>query len=83
MTCERRPIRSAKTVVAAQKAWAKYLGETTHEKAFPSDKAGKVTIETVLVPPGKYFRGEGKSGFPVGCRGRTRLIRRIPRSEGT
>lgn len=51
----------AKTVAVAQKAWAKRLGETSHEKTLPLDKAGKVTVEMVLIPPGKYYRGEGKS----------------------
>jgi formylglycine-generating enzyme required for sulfatase activity len=55
----------AMTVVAAQKAWAKYLGEKSHEKVFPLDKAGNVTIEMVLLPPGKYYRGEGKSAVVV------------------
>ncbi|OWK38600.1 bifunctional serine/threonine-protein kinase/formylglycine-generating enzyme family protein [Fimbriiglobus ruber] len=49
----------AETVRAAQKAWAKYLGETSHEKSFPLDKDGQVMIDMVLVPPGKYYRGEG------------------------
>ena len=50
----------AKTVVASQKAWARYLGEGHPEKAFPLDKSGKVTIEMVLLPPGKYCRGDEK-----------------------
>jgi len=45
------------TVRAAQKAWAKFLGEKSHEKTMALDKAGKVLIEMVLVPPGKYYRG--------------------------
>ena len=52
-------------VSSVQRAWAKHLGETSHEKAFPLDKAGKVTIEMVLIPPGKYHRGEGKSATVV------------------
>lgn len=51
----------AKTVRASQIAWAKYLEETDHNKTFPLDTAGKVTIEMVLIPPGKYYRGEGKN----------------------
>ncbi|MBM3997870.1 MAG: formylglycine-generating enzyme family protein, partial [Planctomycetes bacterium] len=50
----------ARAVVSAQKAWAKYLGETSHEKTFPLDKAGKTTIDMVLLPPGKYYRGDEK-----------------------
>lgn len=51
----------ATTVVAAQQAWAQQLGEASHEKTFSLDATGKTTIEMVLIPPGKYFRGEGKS----------------------
>ena len=51
----------AKAIVSAQEAWAKHLGEKAHEKTLPLDKAGKVTVEVVLLPPGKYHRGEGKS----------------------
>jgi len=47
----------ARTVRAAQVAWAKFLGEKSHEKTMALDKAGKVLIEMVLVPPGKYYRG--------------------------
>ncbi len=47
----------AATVRAAQVAWAKFLGEKSHEKTMALDKAGKVLIEMVLVPPGKYYRG--------------------------
>ena len=38
-------------------AWAKFLGEKSHEKTMALDKGGKVLIEMVLVPPGKYCRG--------------------------
>ncbi|MBM3348006.1 MAG: hypothetical protein FJY55_16180, partial [Betaproteobacteria bacterium] len=51
----------AKTVAQAQKAWAAHLGEKGHEKTMPLDKGGKLTVELVLIPPGKYHRGEGKS----------------------
>ncbi len=47
----------AKTVLAAQKAWAEYLGETSHIKSFPLTKDGTVTVEMCLIPPGKYYRG--------------------------
>lgn len=55
----------AKTCLAAQIAWAKHLGEASHEKSFPLDKNGKVMIEMVLLPPGKYHRGEGNSATVV------------------
>lgn len=55
----------AKTVAASQKAWAKHLGEPSHEKAFPLDKTGKTTVEMILLPPGKYNRGEGKSAVVI------------------
>lgn len=55
----------AKTVIASQQAWAKYLGEASHEKTFSLDTAGKVTIEMVLIPPGKYYRGEGNSAVVI------------------
>jgi formylglycine-generating enzyme required for sulfatase activity len=55
----------AETVRASQIAWAKYMGESSHEKAFPLDKAGKVKIEMVLVPPGKYYRGEEKKAMLI------------------
>lgn len=55
----------ARAVVLAQKAWAKHLGEKSHEKTLPLDRAGKVTVEVILVPPGKYYRGEGKSATLV------------------
>jgi formylglycine-generating enzyme required for sulfatase activity len=48
---------NARTVRAAQVAWAKFLGEKSHEKTMALDKAGKVLMEMVLVPPGKYYRG--------------------------
>ena len=51
----------AKAVVASQKAWARSLGETSHQRAFPLDKAGKVTVEMILLPPGKYYRGDEKN----------------------
>ena len=53
------------TVVAAQKAWANYLGEKSHEKTFPLDKQGSVNIEMILIPPGKYYRGEGKDAVII------------------
>jgi hypothetical protein len=40
----------AKTVLAAQQAWARHLGEASHEKSFPLDKTGKVTVEMILLP---------------------------------
>ncbi|MGL6073275.1 MAG: formylglycine-generating enzyme family protein [Fimbriiglobus sp.] len=46
------------TVLAAQKAWAKFLGEPSFVKSFPLTKDGKTTIETCLVPPGKYYHGK-------------------------
>jgi len=55
----------AATVLASQKAWAKHLGEVNHEKTFLLDKSGKITIEMVLLPPGKYNRGEGKNAVVV------------------
>jgi L-fuconolactonase len=55
----------AATVIASQKAWAKYLGETSHEKSFPLDAARSATIDMILVPPGKYFRGDEKSPVVV------------------
>lgn len=55
----------AKTVVAAQQSWAKYLGEASPTKAFPLDKAGKVLVEMVLLPPGKYHRGEGNGAAVI------------------
>ena len=55
----------AETVLASQKAWAKHFGETNHEKAFPLDKTGKTTVEMILLPPGKYYRGEGKSAVVI------------------
>ena len=61
LDCTRPEGADAKTVVEVQRAWAKHLGEKSHEKVLPLDKAGKVTVEVVLLPPGKYYRGEGKS----------------------
>ena len=55
----------ARTVAAAQKAWAEYLGEKGYAKTLPLDRAGMVTVEMVLVPPGKYYRGEGKGAVLV------------------
>lgn len=51
---------NARTVLLAQKAWAKYLGEGNYEKAFPLDRTGKTTIDVVLLPPGKYYSGDEK-----------------------
>lgn len=56
----------AATVLAAQKAWAAFLKEKNHEKAFALDKAGKAMIDMILLPPGKYWRGEpGKDAMAV------------------
>ncbi|OWK40319.1 protein of unknown function DUF323 [Fimbriiglobus ruber] len=49
----------ARTVLASQKAWAKFLIEPSHEKSFTLDMTGKVTIDMILLPPGKYYRGDG------------------------
>ena len=51
----------AHEVRSAQKSWAKYLGEPSHEKTFPLVPKDKVSIEMVLIPPGKYYRGEGRN----------------------
>jgi len=48
---------NAKTIRAAQVAWAKYLNEPGHEKAMYLDADKKIAIEMVLIPPGKYYRG--------------------------
>jgi len=56
---------SAETVASAQKAWAKYLGEMSHDKAFVLDKEKKTKVSMILVPPGKYYRGEGKNAAVV------------------
>ncbi len=61
LDCTKPEGTDAKTVVESQRAWAKHLGERSHEKALSLDKADKVTVDMVLIPPGKYFRGEGKS----------------------
>jgi len=53
------------TVAAAQKSWAKYLGESGPKKSFPLDRDGKVKVEMILVPPGKYYRGEGRNAVVV------------------
>jgi len=53
------------TVLAAQKAWADYIGEPSHEKSFPLDRKGTTRIEMVLVPPGAYYRGERKNAVAV------------------
>jgi formylglycine-generating enzyme required for sulfatase activity len=55
----------AKTVAAAQLAWARHLGEASHEKSFPLDAGGKTVIEMTLLPPGKYFRGEGSAAVLI------------------
>lgn len=47
----------AEPVLTAQRAWASYLGEVSHRRHFPLDEAGKVTVEMILLPPGKYYRG--------------------------
>lgn len=50
---------NTKTVVAAQRAWAKYLAEVSHEKVLTLDLAGKVNVSMVLIPPSNYYRVEG------------------------
>ena len=55
----------AESVRRAQTAWAKYLGEDGIEKSFPLDRDGKVRIEMILIPPGRYFRGEGKNAVAI------------------
>ena len=47
---------NTKTVVAAQRAWAKYLAEVSHEKVLTLDLAGKVNVSMVLIPPSNYYR---------------------------
>jgi formylglycine-generating enzyme required for sulfatase activity len=58
LDCTGKTGADAVTAKAAQVAWAKYLGEKSHEKAFPLTKDGKVTVEMCLLPPGKYYRGD-------------------------
>lgn len=55
----------AQAVIAAQRAWTKHLGEAGREKTFPLETAGKVTIEMILLPPGKNYRGEGKGAVVI------------------
>ena len=55
----------ARTVAAVQQAWAKYLSEASHEKSFPLDATGKVKVAMVLIPPGKYYRGEGTNAVVI------------------
>lgn len=43
----------------------KVLGVTSHRKVFPIDKAGKVTVEMLLLPPGKYWRGDEKNPVTI------------------
>ena len=50
---------NTKTVVAAQRAWAKYLAEVSHEKVLTLDLAGKVNVSMGLIPPSNYYRVEG------------------------
>ncbi len=48
------------TVKAAQVLWASLIGEKNGSLvAFPLTKDGKVTVDMCLLPPGKYYRGEG------------------------
>ena len=65
LDCTRPTGADARTVTAAQQAWAKHRGETSHEKKFPLDTAGKVKVEMVLIPPGKYYRGEGNKAVLI------------------
>jgi formylglycine-generating enzyme required for sulfatase activity len=55
----------ATTVRTAQKAWAKYLGVEGPERTFSLDRDGEVRVEMVLVPPGNYFRGDGKNAVAI------------------
>jgi L-fuconolactonase len=55
----------AKLVADVQRAWAKHLGEASHEKSFPLEQGGKLRIEMILLPPGKYHRGEGDSAVVI------------------
>ena len=61
LDCTAKDGADAESVRRAQTAWAKYLGEDGIEKSFPLDRDGKVRIEMILIPPGRYYRGEGKN----------------------
>ena len=61
LDCTAEDGADAESVRSAQTAWAKYLGEDGIEKSFPLDRDGKVRIEMILIPPGRYYRGEGKN----------------------
>ena len=65
LNCTGPASADAQAVVAAQRVWAKYLGEASHEKVFSLDVAGKTTVKMVLIPPGKYYRGEGKNAVLI------------------
>ena len=61
LDCTAEDGADAESVRSAQTAWAKYLGENGIEKSFPLDREGKVRVEMILIPPGRYYRGEGKN----------------------
>ena len=61
LDCTAEDGADAESVRSAQTAWAKFLGEDGIEKSFPLDRDGKVRMEMILIPPGRYFRGEGKN----------------------
>ncbi|MBT6907107.1 MAG: SUMF1/EgtB/PvdO family nonheme iron enzyme, partial [Gemmatimonadetes bacterium] len=61
LDCTAEDGADAESVRSAQTAWAKYLGENGIEKSFPLDLEGKVRVEMILIPSGKYYRGEGKN----------------------
>ena len=65
LDCTTKDGADAASVRSAQMAWAKYLGEDGIEKSFPLDRDGKVRIEMILIPPGRYFRGEGKNAVAI------------------
>ena len=65
LDCTAEDGADAKSVRSAQTAWAKYLGEDGIEKSFPLDRDGRVRVEMILIPPGRYYRGEGKNA--VAC----------------
>ena len=61
LDCTAKDGADAESVRRAQTAWAKFLGEDGIEKSFPLDRDGKARIEMILIPPGRYYRGEGKN----------------------
>jgi formylglycine-generating enzyme required for sulfatase activity len=65
LDCTAEDGADAESVRSAQTAWAKYLGEDGIEKSFPLDRDGKVRVEMILIPPGRYFRGEGKNAVVI------------------